>query len=276
MEDVVLSRMEGSVLVLTLNKPSNLNPIGQEMIGALAQKLRAASTDAAVRVVVLGGAGRGFCSGGDIKGYDPNPEVPLRMKAKYGSALQWDDADPKVAQLRHYSESAYLLRRMEKPTIALVRGPAAGTGFSMALACDFIISSETAVFTSAFTRLSVSGAGGMSYLLSRRVGLTRATELLMLSDRIDAKSAHAMGITHRVVPDQELETQGMALAHRLAKGPPIAYAYIKENLDAAQTSTFEEMLRREARSMAQSGASEDSKEGARAFLEKRSPVFHGR
>jgi len=275
-EELVLSRLENSILTLTLNKPHDLNPIGQEMIGLLAQKLRAASVDPEVRVVVLTGAGRGFCSGGDIKGYDPNPEVPLRMRAKYGTTLQWDDPDPKVGQLRHYSESAYLLRRMRKPTIAMVRGPAAGTGFSLALACDFIVAGEGAVFTSAFAKLSVSGASGMSYLLSRRVGLTRATEILMLCEHVKAKAAHEMGITHRVVPDKELEAETMALATKLAKGPPIAYAFMKENLDAAQTATFEEILQLEARGMSQSGTSEDSKEGARAFLERRAPLFRGR
>jgi 2-(1,2-epoxy-1,2-dihydrophenyl)acetyl-CoA isomerase len=165
---------------------------------------------------------------------------------------------------------------MPKPTIAMVRGAAAGAGLALAMACDLRIASDTAKFTTAFAKVGYSGDFGGSYFLTRLVGTARARELYFTAELLDASRALATGLVNRVVPDADLERETLELAARLAKGPRIAYRYIKRNMNAAESGTLAELLDLEAWHHSRTGATEDHREAARAFVEKREPVFRGR
>jgi 2-(1,2-epoxy-1,2-dihydrophenyl)acetyl-CoA isomerase len=168
------------------------------------------------------------------------------------------------------------LHEMPKPTIAMVRGAAAGAGLSLALACDMRIASDSSKYGTAFARVGYSGDFGGSYFLTQLVGTAKARELYLTADLVDAQQALALGMVNRVVPDAMLETETMALATRLAKGPSVAYRYMKRNLNAAESGGLKDVLDLEAWGHTRSGMTEDWREATRAFVEKREPVFKGR
>jgi 2-(1,2-epoxy-1,2-dihydrophenyl)acetyl-CoA isomerase len=168
------------------------------------------------------------------------------------------------------------LHEMPKPTIAALPGAAAGAGLSIALACDLRVAAESAVMTTAFAKIGFSGDYGGSWFLSRLVGTARARELYFLADRIDAKEAERLGIVNRVVPDAALADEVLALARRIAAGPPIAHRYIKENLNRALVADLRTCLAGEAVGMIRTGMTEDNREGVLSFVEKRDAVFKGR
>jgi 2-(1,2-epoxy-1,2-dihydrophenyl)acetyl-CoA isomerase len=184
--------------------------------------------------------------------------------------------EERAQQLRARMEVSRWLHEMPKPTIAMVRGAAAGAGLSLALACDLRVASDTAKFTTAFARVGYSGDFGGSYFLTRLVGTARARELYFTAELLDAARALAIGLVNRVVPDAELETETLGLAGRLARGPRIAHRYIKRNMNAAESGTLAELLDLEAWHHTRTGLTEDHREAARAFVEKREPLFHGR
>jgi 2-(1,2-epoxy-1,2-dihydrophenyl)acetyl-CoA isomerase len=165
---------------------------------------------------------------------------------------------------------------MPKPTIAMVRGACVGAATALAAACDFRIVSETAFFSTAFARIGVSGELGASYYLTKLVGVAKARELFFFADRVPANEARAIGLVNKVVPDTELETEVMGFARRLADGPPLAYRFIKANLNAAETRTAEDMVAMEALHQVRVLRSEDAREAISAFFEKRTPKFSGR
>jgi 2-(1,2-epoxy-1,2-dihydrophenyl)acetyl-CoA isomerase len=165
---------------------------------------------------------------------------------------------------------------MPKPVIASLPGPAAGAGLSLALACDLRIASENAILTTAFARVGFSGDYGGTFFLTQLVGTGRAKELYYLSERIDAKEAERLGIVNRVVPESALVEQTLALARRLAHGPTVAYRYMKENINRAGGGEVGECLDMEATHHNHTGMTEDHREAARAFVEKREPTFKGR
>jgi len=250
------------IATLTLNRPDRLNALSTPILDGLLEALPRLGADPDVAVVILTGAGRGFCAGGDVK-----------SMAEGTSLLNVEDA---VQRLRSRMEVSRLLHEIPKPTIAMVNGPAAGAGLAMALACDLRVASESARFITAFVKVGFSGDFGGSYFLSKLVGTGKARELYYSGEALDAKQALALGVVNQVVPDFELLDATMALARRLAAGPSIALGLIKQNFNAAENGTLAQLLDLEALHQVQTSRTEDHREAARAFVEKRAPVFKGR
>lgn len=260
----LLETVEDGVAVLTMNRPDRLNALSRTMLDAMLEALARLAEDASVGVVVLTGAGRGFCAGGDVKAMAEGAEA-------MGVTLE-----ERAQALRSRMETSRWLHEMPKPTIAMVRGAAAGAGLSLAMACDMRIASDTARFGTAFARVGYSGDFGGSYFLTQLVGTAKARELYYTAELVDAHEAHRIGLVNRVVPDARLEEETMALASRLARGPRIAYRYMKRNMNAAESGTLKDLLDLEAWHHSRSGMTEDHREAARAFVEKREPVFKNR
>jgi 2-(1,2-epoxy-1,2-dihydrophenyl)acetyl-CoA isomerase len=268
MSDVVLTSTDDAVLVITLNRPESLNAMTPQMLDTVAAVATQAAADPAIRCVVITGAGRAFCAGGDVKAM---AEANERTGSGSGGGLV-----SRVDVLRQQEEVSRLLHEMPKPTIAAINGVAAGAGLSVALSADLRIASDQARFTTAFARVGFSGDFGGTWLLQRLVGPMRARELYFLSDLIDAQKALDLGLVSRVVPHDQFWAETMALARRLASGPTLAYARMKDNFVFGETNTFADTLTREAENMIASGQTEDHRAAARAFVEKREPAFQGR
>jgi len=260
----LLEELKDKVAVLTLNRPDRLNAMSPPMLDALLEALPRLAADPEIGVVVLTGAGRGFCAGGDVKAMAEGRE-------SIGTTLE-----EKAQGLRSRMEVSRWLHEMPKPTIAMVRGAAAGAGLSLALACDLRVAGDSARFATAFARVGYSGDFGGSWFLTQLVGTAKARELYLTADIVDAQQALALGIVNRVVPDVRLEDETMALAARLARGPRIAYRYMKRNFNAAESGTLKDLLDLEAWHHTRCGMTKDHREAAKAFVEKREPVFRGR
>jgi 2-(1,2-epoxy-1,2-dihydrophenyl)acetyl-CoA isomerase len=261
METVILDR-RGAELRITLNRPDAMNAWDRQLGSELLAAVEEAAGDDAVRVVVLTGAGRAFSSGADLKaGFDLTP-----------------DGHPDVGTVlrERYHPLIGGLRRMPKPVLAAVNGPAVGIGCSLALASDLVIARESAYFLLAFVNIGLVPDGGSSLLLPERVGLARATEMAMLGERIPARQALEWGLINRVAADDDFEAAVDELAARLAGGPTGAYAGIKRQLNAWLFERMGEQLELEASLQQRSAASGDFQEGVRAFLEKRPAAFGGR
>jgi 2-(1,2-epoxy-1,2-dihydrophenyl)acetyl-CoA isomerase len=260
----LIEQAKDGVAVLTLNRPDRLNAMSRPMLDALLEALPRLAEDPAVGVVVLTGAGRGFCAGGDVKAMAE------------GTELGGQTMEEKAQALRSRMETSRWLHEMPKPTIAMMRGPAAGAGLSLAMACDMRIASDTVKLGTAFARVGYSGDFGGSYYLTQLVGTAKARELYFTADLLDAQQALGLGLVNRVVADARLEEETMALASRLARGPRVAYRYMKRNMNAAESASLKEMLDLEAWNHTRTGMTEDHREAARAFVEKREPQFKGR
>jgi 2-(1,2-epoxy-1,2-dihydrophenyl)acetyl-CoA isomerase len=260
----LLASLEGGVLTLTLNRPEARNAMSGEMNAALGEQLAAAELDNAVKCVVLTGAGGGFCAGGDVKG----------MAAGGDGALTIDQAIHR--QRVNQRATAGKLFKMPKPTIAALPGPAAGAGLALALACDLRIMASTAIMTTAFARVGFSGDYGGTYFLTQLVGSAKARELYFLSERVSAEEALRLGLANWVVEPNQLHAKAMDVAGRLAAGPTVAYRYMKENLNRAMAGAWDDCMDLEATHHVHCGQTADHKEAARAFVEKREPVFQGR
>jgi len=266
--DDVLTELKDGVLYLTLNRPAKLNALSTELRAALVGVLEDAAANRDARCVVLTGAGRGFCSGGDILG--------MEMSASGGGGEPAPTFEDTVANLRHDEQASCLLHSMPKVTIAAVNGPAAGAGLCLALAADLRIAAESARFGTAFARVGFAGDYGGTWTLTRLVGPAKARELYFLPDIIDAKEAHRIGLVNRVCSTESFRDEVHAIAKRIANGPTVAYRHMKANLNAALTCDFADLLDREAMGQILAARSEDHREARRAFLEKRAPVFKGR
>ncbi|MFN5512737.1 MAG: enoyl-CoA hydratase [Burkholderiales bacterium] len=263
----LLATLDDGVLVLTLNRPEARNAMSAAMNAALSDQLARAELDNEVRVIVLTGAGNGFCAGGDVKG----------MAAKGDGTVGNNTIDQAIHKQRlNQRNTSGKLFRMPKPTIAALPGPAAGAGFSFALACDMRVMSRTAFMTTAFARVGFSGDYGGTYFLTQLVGSAKARELYMLSDRVSADEAHRLGLANWVVEPDQLMVKTMEIARRLANGPTVAYRYMKENLNRAMAGEVEDCLDLEATHHVHCGQTEDHREATKAFVEKREPVFKGR
>jgi len=260
----LLESVKDGVATLTLNRPASLNAMSEAMLDALLEALPRLAEDTSVGVVVVTGAGRGFCAGGDVKAMAEGRE--------FGG----DTLEDKAQQLRSKMEVSRWLHEMPKPTIAMVRGAAAGAGLSLALACDLRVASDTARFATAFARVGYSGDFGGSWFLTQLVGTGKARELYYTADILDAPQALALGLVNRVVPDARLEEETQALAGKLARGPRVALRYMKRNMNAAEAGTLKDSLDLEAWHHTRTGFTEDHKEAAKAFVDKREPVFKGR
>ena len=262
----LLAHIEDGVAVLTMNRPERRNALSGDMLRALGEVLAACETDSEVGCVVLTGAAGAFCAGGDVKGMAERSDGDVRP-----------DLDSRIhAQRLSQRASAGRLHAMPKPTLASLPGAAAGAGLALALACDLRIAAENAVMTTAFARVGFSGDYGGTYFLSQLVGTATARELYFLSERVDMKEALRLGLVNWVVPADALETRTMEIARRLASGPRVAYRYMKENLNRAAAGSAEECLDLEATHHIHTGLTEDHREAARAFVEKREPQFKGR
>lgn len=268
MSDTVRYELDGNVAVMTMNRPESLNAMSPEMLDTLFRIAENAAADPAVRCLVITGEGRAFCAGGDVKAMASGGESAARS----GGAGLLDRADV----LRQQEEVSRLLYEMPKPTIAAINGVAVGAGLSVALAADLRVASDQARFGTAFARVGFSGDFGGTWLLQRLVGPGKAKEMYFLADIIDANEALRLGLVGRVVPHDSLMDATMALARRLAAGPTLAYGRMKQNFTFGATATFSDTLTKEAENMIASGQTEDHRNAARAFVEKREPTFAGR
>jgi 2-(1,2-epoxy-1,2-dihydrophenyl)acetyl-CoA isomerase len=262
MERHLIEATSDGVTTLTLNRPDRLNALSTPIMEGLLEALPRLAGDPAVGAIVLTGAGRAFCAGGDVKRM---AEEPIERST-----------DEDVARLRGRMEVSRLLHEIPKPTIAMVNGPAAGAGLSLALACDLRIAGQSARFVTAFAKVGFSGDFGGSYFLSKLVGTGKARELYYTAEPLDAAQALALGVVNRVVADADLANATIELARKLARGPRIALGLMKQNFNAAENGTLAELLDLEARRQIETGRTADHKEAARAFVEKRAPVFTGR
>ncbi len=258
----MLETREGGVATLTLNRPERLNALNLELGTALADSLARVAADDGVRVIVLTGAGRGFCAGGDL--------------GVIGDAHARGVAHELEPLLRAGKQIVIQMHTTPKPVIAAVNGPAAGGGMNLALACDIRIASEEARFGQSFARVGLFPDFGGTYLLPRLVGASRAAEMFYTGEMIDARTAERLGLVSRVVAPDRLAVETRALAVRLAQAPPLAVRAIKQVLFGNDLAELERALDFEVKTQMQCFVSEDCGEGIRAFFEKRPPRFRGR
>lgn len=263
MDRTLLERLEDGVLTLTMNRPDRLNALNGEMLQCLLDAVGRAAADPAIGVVVLAGAGRAFCAGGDVK-----------AMAERGTRAE--GFDERVRDLRRRMEVSRLLHEMTKPTIAMLRGPVAGAGLSLALACDLRIAGDTLRLTTAFAKVALSGDFGGSWFLTGIVGPAKARELYLTSPVLGSAEALAFGLVNRVVAEDALEAETRALASSLAHGPRVTLGYIKQNMNLAERAGLAEVMDAEAMRHTRCAETEDHREAAAAFVEKRPPVFRGR
>jgi 2-(1,2-epoxy-1,2-dihydrophenyl)acetyl-CoA isomerase len=266
MTQELIEKIEGGIATLTMNRPEARNALTREMMSALSEALQRLAVDPAVRVVVLTGAGRAFCSGGDVKGF---------AKQAAGGAPQAMSFDTKVTDLRARMEAVRWLHEMPKPTLAVIPGPAAGAGLSFALACDMRIAADDAKMTTAFSRVGLSGDFGGSFFLNHLVGAAMARELYFTAKVLRADEAHRIGMVNRVVPFDQLEQAASAYARELLALPTVAVGYMKRNLNVGMRGTLSDVLDSEAIHMMRSFETDDHKGAAKAFVEKREPTFSG-
>lgn len=264
----LLASLHGGVLTLTLNRPDARNALSQEMLQALQQQLAQAEVDPAVKCIVLTGAGKAFCAGGDVKGM---------AAASISGAAKAMTIDEKIHRQRiHQKAIAGKLFKMPKPTLAVLPGAAAGAGLALALACDLRIMVDSAIITTAFARVGFSGDYGGSYFLTQLVGSAKAREMYFLSDRVGADEALRLGMVNWVCKSEELAERTRAISERLANGPTVAYRYMKENLNRAIAGEIDECLDLEATHHIHCSQTEDHRNAVQAFVEKREPIFQGK
>jgi len=254
-------KIEQGVAWLTMDRPERLNALTHEMMDGLPQLLGELAEDQSARCVVLTGAGKAFCAGGDIStAQDPGELSKAELTDRF----------------RRRQRATLLLHEMPKPTIAMIPGVAAGAGLSLALACDLRVAGPRARFGTAFVKVAFSGDYGASFLLQRLVGPARARELMFTGDVIDAREAERIGLVNRIVAEEQLRKDVADLAVRLAAGPPLALARMKQTLNRALTAELAEVLEAEAVGTVDMMETADNAEAMRAFFEKRPPVFEGR
>jgi 2-(1,2-epoxy-1,2-dihydrophenyl)acetyl-CoA isomerase len=273
--DLIAERRDG-VLYLTMNRPDKLNALSDQMIAGLLEELTRASHDREVGAVVLTGAGRGFCAGGDIGRMRERNEGGAKEGTAPVPSAGEQGIQTRIAGLRRSEEVSLLLHEMPKVTIGAINGPAAGAGMSIALACDIRIASDAARFGTAFARVGFSGDFGGTYLLTQLVGPAKARELYFTAEVLGAEEALKLGIVNRVVPAASLVEEASAFARKIASGPTVAFSYMKAHLNLALKSDLRTILDRESYGQTLTGLTEDHKEAVKAFLEKREAKFNGR
>jgi len=259
----LLKSVEDGVMKLTFNRPDAMNALSRDMMSAFSQSLEEAAGSREVGCVVVRGAGeKAFCAGGDVKS----------MAAGRDQDKTYED---KVNDIRIRMRVSELLHEMGKPTIAMVNGVAAGAGFSIALAADMRFVGKGARMTTAFAKVGFSGDFGSHYFLHKLVGTAKARELYFTAEILNAGQIEKLGLANRVIEDDKLDSETMAFAKKLAAGPRVAWWHVKKNMKVAEEGTLSEALDSEAARMIRTGETEDHKEAARAFVEKRAPVFKG-
>jgi 2-(1,2-epoxy-1,2-dihydrophenyl)acetyl-CoA isomerase len=259
-EHILVSETEG-ILKITLNRPDKLNAFVGHMRRDLAEALEHAGSDRNVKVVIITGAGRAFCAGGDV--------------AFMAELMQRRNSEEFSRILGAGRRVILAIRQTTKPVIASINGPASGAGCNLALACDLRIAATTATFSQSFARVGLHPDWGGTYFLPRLVTPNKACEMFFLGDSIDAAEAARLGIVNRVVAPEELEAATLQLAQRLCAAPPIALAAAKQAVYVSHDSDLDEMLRYETEAQLRCFESDDGHEGVQAFLEKREPKFTG-
>jgi enoyl-CoA hydratase/carnithine racemase len=257
MSSLVELAVDSSIAVIKLNRPEVRNAINDAMRAELMAALEQASSDASVRAVVLAGNGKSFCSGGDIAGMRERLKAPVGEVAVNGWRRQ-----------RQTHRAVAALHGLDKPTIAAVNGAAAGLGCDMALACDFIVAAEDAAFSMSFVNRGLVSDGGGLYFLPRRIGLSRAKDMIFTGRSVGAKEALAIGLADRVSPSVSLLDDAVTWARELSRGSPTAIALMKPILDRSLESTEEQVLdlSREAQAICYTTA--EHQEAVAAFLDK--------
>lgn len=275
MSDVLFEKRDGGIAWIVLNRPDSLNAMGGQLMPLLAKHLDECASDPEVRCVVLTGAGRAFCAGGDVKAMAAGSEIltggnggkPVSGPAMLASRVQ--------ILRQSQRDTSFRLHTMPKVTIAALNGHAVGAGLSLALACDIRVASDRAKLGTAFRNVGFSGDFGGSYFMTKMVGIERARYLYYTGEIVEADKALELGLVSKVFAHDDLEAETMKIASHIASGPTLAYARMKENLNRAETADLSTALDAEALNMMLSGQTKDHMEAARAFVEKRQPVFTG-
>ena len=262
----LIETIEGGIATLTMNRPEARNALSLDIFNGLSEALPRLAKDPAVRLVVLTGAGAAFCSGGDVKGF-------ARRAGAGAATVNFDD---RVTDLRERMEVARWLHEMPKPTLAVIPGPAAGAGLSLALACDLRIACDTAKLTTAFSKIGLSGDFGGSYFLNHLVGAAKAREMYFSGEVVMGDEALRIGLVNRVVPAAQLADAARAWSAELAALPTVAIGYMKRNLNTGLRGSLADVLDAEAIHMVRTFETSDHKGAAAAFVEKRAPTFEGR
>jgi 2-(1,2-epoxy-1,2-dihydrophenyl)acetyl-CoA isomerase len=268
-ESPVLIDTRDHVANVTLNRPEVLNAMNVPLMDELRRALIEAARDSTVRCVVLRGEGKSFCAGGDVA------EIRERQRAAGTAGAAGHALEAQTRSVVHHSESVQLLMEMPKPTIAVIQGHAVGGGLCLALAADIRLIAQSARLRIGYAARGLSGDFGISYLMTRALGATKARELMILDPTIDCAEAQRLGLATECCADEDLAHRGAELADALANGPTIAFGRMKDNLNAAERQSLAEILRLEAVNQRISANTEDAKEAGRAFLEKRAPRFKG-
>lgn len=259
----VLMERENGLVTLTLNRTDAYNAIDAPLVEALLDALIDCDEDGSVRAVMITGAGKAFCAGGNLKA----------MKAEADSV---GSAGPFLKKLTVSVHGVIAtIARMEKPVIAAVNGPAGGFGFSLALACDLVLASENAVFTMAYTKAGLAPDGGSSFFLPRIVGPKRTYDLMVNNEVLSPAEAKDLGIVNQIMPGDSFMEEAKVYGARLAEGPTLAFGAAKRLVASSMESSMETQMEHERRAIAACGGTEDFKEGVAAFVEKRTPDFKG-
>ena len=260
-ESVLLER-DGAIATLTLNRPAALNALDLSMMDALVAHVASVADDSTVRVVVLQGAGKHFMAGGDLKTFAARLDGDPRERQRDFQQI----VDRLHAAIEH-------VQRMPQPVICALRGAVAGFGLSLAAASDLAVAADDAYFTSAYRQIGLTPDGGGTWALPRIVGLRKALEIYLLSERFDAHEAQRIGLINRVVDGAVLDATVRAIASSIATGPSLALSSVKRLLRESSGRTLSEQLHAEAESFGRCAATDDFAEGIRAFLAKRPPRF---
>jgi 2-(1,2-epoxy-1,2-dihydrophenyl)acetyl-CoA isomerase len=259
----VIKTVEDGVMKIVLNRPEAMNALNRDMMEGFTSALEEADGSRDIGCVVVRGAGdKAFCAGGDVKS----------MAAGRDQEKTYED---KVHDIRIRMRVSELLHEMGKPTIAMVNGVAAGAGLSIALAADMRFAGKSARMTTAFAKVGFSGDFGSHYFLHKLVGTAKARELYFTAEILNAEQIEKLGLANRVVDDANLDAETMTFAKKLAAGPRVAWWHVKKNMKVAEEGTLSAALDSEAARMIRTGETADHKEAARAFVEKRAPVFKG-
>ena len=262
-------KFEGGVLTLTMNRPEARNAMSGEMMQLMEDAIPRAADDPEVRCLVLTGAGGAFCSGGDVKGFASGGDSSSQEQ----KAVSYET---RVQSLRQQMEVSRQLHVMPKPTIAVIPGPAAGAGLSLALACDLRFCLDSAKLTTAFSKIGASGDYGGSYFLPKLVGAAKARELYFTADVISGKEAFDLGIVSKIAPASSFEEEARGYIDQMANLPTVAIGYIKKNLNAAENGSINDVFDLEAAHMMRTFMTDDHKQAVHAFIKKEPPVFRGK